>query len=979
MNLSSAKSCHPSALQTVVLTLVLIGGFVQAAHAQTMFRGKVSLDDNTAAAGVLVTVYSRGRFLAVETDKDGDFRVANREALAPLTIRVYADGHEAYVRTFERFHVPVEPIRLRRLPGVGRRTCERGCRLSGRVVDDVGQPVAEAIVLAKERTDQAPTRKAISDGTGTFTFDGVTDQPHALIALKDGLALKSPAVVDTRSLLPVELVMNPVKDREAAAFEALDSVVAIATAPGFEGSNFEGRSVVLLATPSSRQRRWQMRTFETPVFEQSALSASGTKIILQRPRRVVPKDRQPTLRERVNLLAIDLTTPVNRVVFGETPIQQTLGGFAVIAGTTTQVDAKMPACGLAATSLNPHDLREKLPMKVGADMHLVEDSCNGGFVVDHPCVTRLTTMRQVAVSARGTVHCSDNAMTLVVAAEGGQEVTPAYRPDPSSVIVADSGDPRSPSVAEFLEVGVTDSRIIVIKDALSGIVLHTIKYEAAPEEIWRAAILAALALQSHSSPQFLTTGMLRDVDTRLAVDSDVWRVRGWSWSARRIRLDERVYAPVLQFEQNEAVFPGRVEVWDSSLLTPTETLPVGVTQLYPGSEQDARRSFLLRQYDSIRRQATPPLGPLAAPEKTDPLARCAIYYKIVDLGTTWLIQYWFYYPFDVGGYGSHLHDSEHLFVEIDKLGGAVLNVIGAAHGGFTANNVFRTASSQLPVSLPLFAIVELGKHATAPDMNRDGRFTPGLDDNIHHSTPQLWGIRDAMGHTDSRLSQFGAHMAADHTLRVTRRGADKTFPVTALDGVHCACDLLPLPEFVSAAVAENCTEGGKVAAPGSECALQFLLSEPDRTNINRVWKKWNFPAQFVRAGWRTASSTTRGGVGADFVIGLEQLTNDIVHGRLSTGFAARSSVSEFTLQYEHPLTNLLGWFAGAEFTRSPSDTGAFRWMLGPSLEFPLPVIGRPGFVALGVGLQDGSELSLQWRFSIGLWARQRYRFVGADR
>jgi hypothetical protein len=184
---------------------------------------------------------------------------------------------------------------------------------------------------------------------------------------------------------------------------------------------------------------------------------------------------------------------------------------------------------------------------------------------------------------------------------------------------------------------------------------------------------------------------------------------------------------------------------------------------------------------------------------------------------------------------------------------------------------------------------------------------------------------------------------------------------------------------VNEIVAENCTEGREVAAPGSACALQFLLEEPDRTNVNGVWKKWNFPAEFVRAGWRTASSSTGGGFGADFVVGLERLTNDIVHGRLSAGVSGRSSLTEFTLHYEQPLTNLLGWFAGGEFSRSSSDNSTFRWVLGPSVEFPLPMIRRPGYVALGLGLRDGSDLSLQWRFSIGLWARQRYRFAAADR
>jgi hypothetical protein len=836
------------------------------------------------------------------------------------------------------------------------------------------------VVLAKERVSEAKTYKAISNSAGEFRFDGLADQPYTLIALKNRLSLEEPIAVNPRSSDVIRLVMNNSRDVETAAFQAMDSVIAIATAPGF--ATFTGRSVVLLATPSERSLRWQMRTFETPGFESSALSASGTKLILQRRR----KDADPKLKpeqlqiKQLNLLAIDLTTPVNSIVFGEDAVQATRE-VSVEANTTTRADLKAPPTGLAATGLNQHDLGELLPIKSGALMRLIKDA--PGFVQEHPCITSLPATTLLAVSARGTVFCADTTHAFLVSRNSKYAVKLPYLPNPSSMIVADGGDPRTPALAEFLEVSVTESRIIDIKDATSGEQLHRITLPAQTTDVRRMGILAALALQSHSSPQFLSSGALAAVDSALVRDSDKWEVQGWTWEPRRTRLDERVYAPVLEFERNEPVFPARVDVWKTGLLKPKATLPVGVTQSYAGGEADARHRFFLQLYDSMRRQGRPPFGTIAGIETSEPSARCAIYYKVVDLGTTWLIQYWFYYPFDVGGYGSHLHDSEHLFVEVDKLGGAVLNIIGAAHGGLTANNVFRSASSPLPVSLPLFAIVELGKHATAPDVNRDGRFTPGLDDNIHHSTPQLWGVRDAMGHTDSRLGQFGAHMAADHTSRLTHQQARTMFSGPALAHVECACDLVPLPEFVDLAVKENCTEGPpwgeKVAAPGSDCGLQFLLQEPDRTNINRVWKKWNFPAQFIRAGWRTASSSSRGGIGVDFAIGLEQLTKDILHGRMSAGVAVRSSITEYTLHYEQPLTNLFGWFAGGEFNRQENGDGGFRLVLGPAIEVPLPIIQRPGFIAFSLGLQDGSAISMQWRFSVGLWARQRYRFVGVDR
>lgn len=46
-------------------------------------------------------------------------------------------------------------------------------------------------------------------------------------------------------------------------------------------------------------------------------------------------------------------------------------------------------------------------------------------------------------------------------------------------------------------------------------------------------------------------------------------------------------------------------------------------------------------------------------------------------------------------------------------------------------------------------LVEEGKHATAPDLNRDGYLTPMIDLNANQS--DAWGIRDSLG-TDSRVS-----------------------------------------------------------------------------------------------------------------------------------------------------------------------------------------------------------------------------------
>ena len=111
----------------------------------------------------------------------------------------------------------------------------------------------------------------------------------------------------------------------------------------------------------------------------------------------------------------------------------------------------------------------------------------------------------------------------------------------------------------------------------------------------------------------------------------------------------------------------------------------------------------------------------------DRRAAPALHHLLPDLVVpgSWVIQCWFYYPFDLGGLGAHLHDPEHLFVEIG-CSEPVRRVIGAGHGYIAGNNIYSSdRAGALPIGLPLFAMIEFGKHATATDIDRDGIFHAG--------------------------------------------------------------------------------------------------------------------------------------------------------------------------------------------------------------------------------------------------------------
>lgn len=121
------------------------------------------------------------------------------------------------------------------------------------------------------------------------------------------------------------------------------------------------------------------------------------------------------------------------------------------------------------------------------------------------------------------------------------------------------------------------------------------------------------------------------------------------------------------------------------------------------------------------------------------------------------LQYWMYYPWDDG----HLHDGEHVTVFVpqagERRGSPVEAMIGAGHVPSTGNNVLVSTDwepvpqrpggpqlvgphtpSNIRPHLPV--LVEMGKHASAPDLNCNGRFDIGLDANFLPTG--AWGTRD---------------------------------------------------------------------------------------------------------------------------------------------------------------------------------------------------------------------------------------------
>jgi hypothetical protein len=138
--------------------------------------------------------------------------------------------------------------------------------------------------------------------------------------------------------------------------------------------------------------------------------------------------------------------------------------------------------------------------------------------------------------------------------------------------------------------------------------------------------------------------------------------------------------------------------------------------------------------------------------------------KLVLSGLRYVrVKLFFYYDKDYG-FEDHDDDLERVDVVIriaHKNGchfGFLSRYDGAAHGSeFQANllSVDGTAAAA-DVRLPLTVLVEEGKHASCPDRNGDGQYTPGYDVNTRVS--DAWGVRDIFASGDVAAAYYNAGM-----------------------------------------------------------------------------------------------------------------------------------------------------------------------------------------------------------------------------
>ena len=452
-----------------------------------------------------------------------------------------------------------------------------------------------------------------------------------------------------------------------------------------------------------------------------------------------------------------------------------------------------------------------------------------------------------------------------------------------------------------------------------------------------------------------------------------------TWSFYRVTANNELYAPILEFADNEPDYPADVDIWQA---------------IRPLAHGKSKTDYLAA-YASLGDRRW---------------SRCTSYVRTLSYPGTWLIEYWFYYPFDEGKSHAHLHDSEHLFVEVDKLGGTVRNVFASDHDSFVPNNLYSTlVKDSPPVALPLFAMVELAKHAMAPDLNHDGRFTRGVDDNLHLEPYAFWGLRDRSGKVHFLMEPYLASMSLPRHRdgRFALADAEAIFPGLDVPSEHLVCTLQTFPDDPPCA---NCDSAS------AEAGTAYLDHHPDARTPEAIYKPYVVPWRELRLGvgiydWSENRAEVSLGLAGDFrhmtggllpiparlavEFGWKPLGKDIaVHldGVRSDVFSRSTLFAGVGL--ERLITNTQGFYS--EVTPKWVDISerlidgvvspfAVHWQYGgvsyhAGYVLELPSAHKGNFTSfIGVVIRDAPShpILFEWRVSVGFLRRRGRHDFGA--
>lgn len=219
------------------------------------------------------------------------------------------------------------------------------------------------------------------------------------------------------------------------------------------------------------------------------------------------------------------------------------------------------------------------------------------------------------------------------------------------------------------------------------------------------------------------------------------------------------------------------------------------------------------------------------------------------------IRYLAYYPKDIG-VGQHPHDLE--VVEVELAIEPILNepvqcyavrvtrVAGAAHGSDWYSNVLDVSPETDDLVLPPHILVEEGKHASAPDRNADGWFTPGYDATLNAN--DAWGVRDTIRENRLRSRMYAPMQAKDRCanpqIAISRQSRQGIFGVAADRRgqranptlTHCFFDQASARSATYALV----EAGGELTAEYCSGTTVSALADDSGGGLRSLLEKWKF-------------------------------------------------------------------------------------------------------------------------------------------
>jgi hypothetical protein len=194
------------------------------------------------------------------------------------------------------------------------------------------------------------------------------------------------------------------------------------------------------------------------------------------------------------------------------------------------------------------------------------------------------------------------------------------------------------------------------------------------------------------------------------------------------------------------------------------------------------------------------------------------------------IRYFFYYEQDYGA-NPHQHDIEGAEVRLrlmhppdgstDHYDLQIRSIVGAAHGMRWSSNQLTVGQTALEdVALPISLLVEEGKHATCPDRNGDGIYSPGYD--VNRTLEDAWGVRDNFG-----SGVLAAAYKADMTK--PRRSEHRIFPDAepALIAYHRCTAVVrwPMPPELAPKYALRRAPEAQAGPPPEPHTVPYLLDK----------------------------------------------------------------------------------------------------------------------------------------------------------